>query len=68
MKDIFRESYLKDAPEYEDYSENVAVLNKEELKELGFTFCGSKGKCGSCSGGCCNKENDKCKSKCCSKK
>ena len=47
-----KESFLKDSPEYEDYSENVVVLSKEELIDLGFTCCGSKGKCGTCKGKC----------------
>ena len=47
---------LSDTPEYEKYSENEAVLTKEEMKELGIEpkkktyFLG--GGCG-CNGGCC---------------
>ncbi|MBW6409172.1 hypothetical protein [Clostridium weizhouense] len=64
MIEIKKENLLKATPEYEDYSENVYNLSKEELRQFGFIKC---------SGCCCkDKENKKCneckKNKGCKKK
>lgn len=59
MIKLKKDELLKDAPDYEDYSENVCNLSIEELKKEGLLQCG----------GCCLKnENGKnncenCKSK-----
>ncbi|QAA34121.1 hypothetical protein [Clostridium manihotivorum] len=62
MIQIQKNSYLKDTPDYEDYSENVATLTEDEAKVLGISLgcCQSSGGCSGCSGcsskgGCCNK-------------
>lgn len=65
MIKIDKESLLKNTPDYEDYTENEAVLTKEEMEEFGIESnqkggcCKTKGGsssggCGS-TGGCCKK-------------
>lgn len=61
MIKIEKKSFLKDTPDYEEYTENVANLTTEEMEELGIKAgcCKTKGKngCGCSSGkGCCNKK------------
>lgn len=52
-------SILKNKPDYEEYSENVAVLTTSELRELGLLGCG----------GCkCTKKNCNVKGSCCKSK
>lgn len=50
-----KESILKDAPDYEKYTENEAVLTIEEQRELGLLKCG----------GCCSKGGNGGKKGCC---
>ena len=47
---IEKKSHLKDAPEYEEYSNNVAKLTAEEKRALGIRECNCK---------CKNKNNVK---------
>lgn len=46
---------LKDAPDYDKYTENEAILTIEEQREFGLLKCG----------GCCSKGNGGCKKGCC---
>lgn len=48
MLDIKKDELLKNAPDYEDYSENICNLSIEELREEGLLKCG----------GCCSKNKD----------
>ncbi|WP_194189794.1 hypothetical protein [Clostridium chrysemydis] len=34
-----KDDFLKDAPDYEDYTDNVANLSKEEKESLGIKSC-----------------------------
>lgn len=62
-----RENILKDAPDYEPYSENEVILSIEEMRELGLLKCG--GCCNKGEGGCggCSKGKS-CNGKCCGSK
>ncbi|MBK1813570.1 hypothetical protein JHL18_23410 [Clostridium sp. YIM B02505] len=61
MIQIAKKSFLKDTPDYEDYSENIVTLTADEAKGLGISLgcCKNNGSCDSCGGcsskGCCNK-------------
>lgn len=35
-----RDNFLKDSQDYEEYTDNVAVLSKKEKEELGIKTCG----------------------------
>ena len=39
---IEKKTHLKNTPEYEEYSNNVAKLTKEEKKSLGIRECSCK--------------------------
>lgn len=63
---IRREEILKNTPDYDQYTENEAILSIEEMRELGLMKCG----------GCCsrkNNDNNQCRGcqkskKCCKSK
>lgn len=42
MLRIEKKTYLKDAPEYEEYSKNLATLTEKEKLELGISSCNCK--------------------------
>lgn len=56
-------SILKDTPDYEQYTENEAVLTLEEQKEFGLLKCG--GCCSKKSSGCCSEKSSGCNKGCC---
>lgn len=62
MIEIKKEDILKVSPDYEDYTENEAILTEDELRDLGInttkkSCCGSSGGCCSSNGGsCCKKK------------
>ncbi|MBY0755192.1 hypothetical protein K5V21_06965 [Clostridium sardiniense] len=39
MLRLEKKTFLKDAPEYEEYSDNVAKLTDDEKKSLGIKVC-----------------------------
>lgn len=46
-----KKSLLREKPEYEDYSDNIAILTREEEREFGITnISKSSGGCSGCSG------------------
>lgn len=42
MLRIEKKTHLKDTPEYEGYTENIAKLTKKEQSELGIRQCNCK--------------------------
>lgn len=67
MIKIEKPSLLKDSPDYEDVSKNVAKLSKEEMESLGMVVgCGGCSKdsghgCGKPGGSCCKTGGGCCK-------
>ncbi|MEQ8154516.1 MAG: hypothetical protein ABRQ25_06495 [Clostridiaceae bacterium] len=54
MSKTDKKSLLKDTEDYENITENVAKLSKEEMEMLGISHS-----CGCCSGGCCKNKSKK---------
>lgn len=44
MLRLEKKTLLKDTPEYEEYSDNVAKLTDDEKRELGIKVCNCKNK------------------------